>query len=122
VSDLRGEKLSEAFVADVLRDVLAIGEHPSFAALRPRDAEGNAGYELVLSEEFKLSTGDLALRLDAALSTNPHYALARRLGQLSPVSVVTVAADAHLESLRAYRGRVGDAKPRVLLDLELPQA
>jgi len=120
VSDLRGEKLSEAFVADVLRDLLAIGEHPSFVALRPREAEGDAGYELLLSEEFKSLNGDLALRLDAALATNPHYALARRLGQLSPVSVVTVAADAQLESLRAYRGRVGDAKPRVLLDPDLP--
>jgi len=120
VSDLRGEKLSEAFVADVLRDLWTVAERPSFATLRPRDLNGAAGYELLVSDETGSSGVELGSRLDAALAANPHYALARRLGQLSPVSVVLVAGDAPVESLRAFRGRIGDAKPRVLLDPEPP--
>ena len=116
VSDLRGEKLSEVFVAEVLRDLWTGDERPSFATLRPKPANGTAGYELLVSEDSRSTVTDLGSRLDAALSANPHYAHARRLGQLSPVSVVTVQSDAPLESLRTSRGRIGDVKPRVLLD------
>jgi hypothetical protein len=56
------------------------------------------------------SGGALERRLDAALAANPHYAHARRLGQLSPASVLTVASDPSREA----GGRIGDAKPRVL--------
>lgn len=118
VSDLRGEKLSEVFVAEVLRDLWTGDERPSFATLRPRPANGTAGYELLVSDDSRSPVTDLGARLDAALSANPHYAHARRLGQLSPVSVVTVKGDPPLESLRTSRGRVGDVKPRVLLDPE----
>jgi hypothetical protein len=69
-----------------------------------------------VSPDGNVSSGaDLERRLDAALSANPHYALTRRLGQLSPVRVVIVSADAALEELRAVSGRIGDAKPQVLL-------
>jgi hypothetical protein len=118
VSDLRGEKLSEAFVAEVLRDLWTVDERPSFATLRPRDRDGTAGYELLVSEGTGSSGGELGSRLDAALAANPHYALARRLGQLAPVSVIPVDGDASREELRASRGRLGDAKPSVLLDPE----
>jgi hypothetical protein len=111
VSDLRGEKLSEAFVADVLRQLWPADERPPFATLHARDRGGIANYELLLPVGADSSGGDLGHRLDEALATNPQYALARRLGQLSPVTVVTVAADAWHED----RGRIGDAKPRVLV-------
>ena len=110
VSDLRGEKLSDAFVADVLRQLWTGDERPSFATLRARDRDGVAGYELVLPPGIDSSGSDLERRLDAALAANPHYALARRLGQLSPVSVVTVASDPWQDA----GTRIGDAKPRVL--------
>ena len=114
VSDLRGEKLSEAFVADVLRHLWTGDDRPSFATLQARDHDGIAGYELLLPVGADSSDGELGSRLDAALAANPHYALARRLGQLSPVTVVAVASD----SWREHRGRIGDAKPRVLVTRE----
>ena len=117
VSDLRGEKLSEAFVAEVLRGLWASDERPAVATLRPRVADGVAGYELLVAGEAR-SSGDLEARLDAALGANPHYALARRLGQLSTASIVRVSDDARFENLRKSNGRIGDVKPRVLLDLE----
>jgi hypothetical protein len=107
-SDLRGEKLSEPFVADVLRQLWTADDRPSFATLRGRDRDGIAGYELLLPAGADSSVGQ---RLETALSANPHYALARKLGQLSAVSVVTGASD----GLREYGGRIGDAKPRVLI-------
>jgi hypothetical protein len=110
VSDLRGEKLSEAFVADVLRQLWPGDERPRFATLQARDDDGVAGYELLLPVGADASGGALERRLDAALAANPHYAHARRLGQLSPASVVTVASDPSREA----GGRIGDAKPRVL--------
>lgn len=116
VSDLRGEKLSEAFVAKVLRKLWTGSERPAVATLRPRIADGVAGYELLVSGEPRSSGSDLGARLDAALGANPHYALARRLGQLESASVVRVSDDARFESLRAPAGRIGDAKPRVLLE------
>jgi hypothetical protein len=116
VSDLRGEKLSEAFVAEVLRTLWTGIERPAVATLRPRVSNGVAGYELLVSDEPRSSGSDLGARLDAALGANPHYALARRLGQLSTASVVRVSN----ASLPSPKGRIGDDKPRVLLDLELP--
>jgi len=118
VSDLRGEKLSEAFVAEVLRGLWTGSERPVVAMLRPRVSDGVAGYDLLVSGESRSSGIDLGARLDAALAANPHYALARRLGQLSTASVVKVSDDTRFESLRTPNGRIGDAKPRVLLDLE----
>lgn len=115
VSDLRGEKLSEAFVAGVLAALWPANRRPSYAALKACDRDGHAGYELLVSPDGFSSGSELGPRLDMALAANPHYALARRLGQLSPVTVVIVSADASVEELRAVRGRIGDAKPQVLL-------
>jgi hypothetical protein len=111
VSDLRGEKLSEPFVADVLRQLWSADNRPAFATLRARDHDGVAGYDLFLPVGAESSGAELERRLEMALAANPHYALARRLGQLSPVRVVTVASDGSME----HGGRIGDAKPRVLV-------
>ena len=112
-SDLRGEKLSEPFVAEVFRDLWG-ADRPAWAALRPRESDGLAGYDLLITPDG--IHGGLAERLDTALSRNPHYALARRLGQLAPVRAFAVSPDAALQELMSFRGRLGDAKPSVLLD------
>jgi hypothetical protein len=115
VSDLRGEKLSEAFVAEVLRDLWPADAHRPWVALRP-DPGGTPGYTLLVAvDELPEPAQDLASRVDAALTANPHYALARRLGQLGSARVVAVGAGAGLGSLRGGSGRIGDAKPAVLL-------
>ena len=123
VSDLRGEKLSEAFVAEALRSLWSGAASPGYAALRPWQAGGRAGYELLVSTDGITGTsGGISERLEAALGANPNYALARRLGQLDAVRVVPVAADRAHAELAAPRGRLGDAKPRVLIEAGDPDA
>ena len=78
VSDLRGEKLSEAFVAEVLRGLWAEEARPEWAVLRA--CEEHAGYELEIARGDEAS---LAGKLEAALAANPHYAWARKLGSWS---------------------------------------
>jgi GH3 auxin-responsive promoter len=109
VSDLRGEKLSETFVAQVLNSVF--GESRSWAALRPRATDDIAGYDLLVNSD----RADLAQLVDEALVANPHYALARRLGQLAPVRLIRVRSDAEARLIEQFSGRLGDAKPVVLL-------
>jgi hypothetical protein len=115
-SDLRGEKLTEAFVAGVLGALFGAGETPSYLALRAWDSTDAAGYELLLAPEPEAqSEAALAARLDTALAANPHYALARRLGQLAPPRITPVAADRAAAELAAHTGRLGDAKPALLI-------
>lgn len=114
-SDLRGEKLSEPFVAEVFRDLWG-ADRPAWAALRPRESDGLAGYDLLITPDAL--HGGLAEQLDTALSQNPNYALARRLGQLAPVRAIAVGPDAAVQELKSFRGRLGDAKPSVLLDAD----
>jgi hypothetical protein len=109
VSDLCGEKLSEPFVAEVLRALWPEGERPRLALLRARD--DTAGYDLLLSGGLAEGTVE---RLEAALSANPHYAAARRLGQLAKVRPILVPNEAALDFGRPERIRLGDAKPTVL--------
>jgi hypothetical protein len=117
VSDLRGEKLSEAFVAQVLGSLWPRDEAP-WAALRPSSGSPPS-YELVVAADSLPDNDDLAGRADDALRANPHYALARRLGQLGPVTV-SAAGNQSGGGLVNWRGRIGDAKPRVLLEAAPP--
>ena len=119
VSDLRGEKLSEPFVSEALHTLWRAGTPPAVAILRARDDGLRAGYEFVLSTEtLDEPVTELARRLERALEANPHYALARRLGQLDPLRVVEVNPNAAQDSLReaSLRGaRIGDVKPPTLI-------
>lgn len=120
VSDLRGEKLSEPFVSEALRTLWRTGAPPAVAILRARDDGTHAGYELVLSTEtLGEPVVEVTRRLERALEANPHYALARRLGQLAPVRVVEVSPNAAQDQLREAsqrRGaRIGDMKPPTLV-------
>ena len=112
VSDLRGEKLSETFVAEVLRGLWRRDARPEFAVLRALPRE--SGYRLDVSEAGE-SESALEARLDAALSENPHYAWARRLGQLAPARVRVAGPGVAREVLRSHRSGIGDAKPAVLI-------
>lgn len=115
VSDLRGEKLEEVFVAEVLRSLWKEDDRPSWAALRPEPGPDSDTYELLVPNGERPISPDLVQRTEAALCANPHYALARRLGQLKPVRVRPVHDQTELERLKAWHGRIGDAKPCVLL-------
>ncbi|MFL6236926.1 MAG: GH3 auxin-responsive promoter family protein [Thermoanaerobaculia bacterium] len=117
VSDLRGEKLHESFVAGVLARVFEKAEMvPRFAMLAPA---GDAGYVLFL--ETDAPPPDLAARLDNELAANPQYRLCRALGQLAPVRVQPVGLGAYgryLEECRRRGQRWGDVKPLALSPLD----
>jgi hypothetical protein len=111
VSDLRGEKLSEAFVAAALDGIWSDGRRrPKAAYLEPFDDGRGAGYELVVSEPVDESVSRL---LDRALRTNPHYDLARNLGQLRAPQIILLPDAGHLGGEGEIR-RLGDIKPKVL--------
>ncbi len=120
ISDLCGEKLSDGFVAGVLEDALG-PESPAFAMLAPDGRPDEApGYTLFIEAAGDLPR-DLAARLDAALSANPHYRYARRLGQLRPPEVFRVARGgqvAYLEREIARGARAGDVKATALSTLK----
>jgi hypothetical protein len=108
VCDLVGEKLDEGFVAGCLAAVIGSA---NFALLTP-NPDGGAGYTLFC--DARLEPGDL-LRLDRALAVNPHWAQARRLGQLLPLQTVTVAADAAAVWMsQRTQTSLGAVKPCVL--------
>ncbi len=119
VSDLRGEKLHESFVATALARVFArTGTSPRFAMLAPSE-EGPAGYVLYLEAE-NAQPADLGQMLDEELSANPHYRLCRSLGQLAAVRITRVERDAfarYLEHCRQRGQRLGDVKPLALSPL-----
>jgi len=115
-SDLRGEKLTEAFVAGVLGALFTAGETPAYVALRAWDSTDAAGYELLLAPAPDVHVAaTLVARLDTALAANPHYALARRLGQLAPPRIAVVNVDHATTELASRTGRLGDAKPALLI-------
>lgn len=135
VSDLRGEKLSEAFVAQALREAWRADETPAYVALRPWSDGRAAGYELLVADNCDrstarnasdASTGDTTSdaplatrvqRVERALCENPHYALALRLGQLQPLRGLRASPDVARDDLASHPGRLGDAKPRLLLSV-----
>jgi len=124
ISDLVGEKLSEPHVRKVLQALFE--QHrirPTFALLVSADSRPPR-YRLYLQVPTLEVTAplleDLAAELDCRLGENPHYAYARRLGQLAPVDVFSLPP--HGESGWAIyrrecvaRGmRWGDIKPLLL--------
>ncbi|UCC25768.1 MAG: GH3 auxin-responsive promoter family protein [Gemmatimonadales bacterium] len=120
VSDLRGEKLSEWFVAEAMSVLRASGLWSGEAQLHAWEEGHKAGYILVV--ETPTADEDLpeaADRLEDALIQNPHYALARRLGQLEPLRVRRVRPGslgrAQLEGAARRGQRLGDVKPTVLV-------
>ncbi|MCC6242107.1 MAG: GH3 auxin-responsive promoter family protein [Gemmatimonadaceae bacterium] len=117
VSDLRGEKLSEPFVAECLRSLWEGEMPPRVAILRAVDDDVVGRYDLVVSTDTA-HTGALLTRIDDALRANPHYARARRLGQLAPPRLVLVDAEYAQRSMlveaHGRSARLGDVKPRVL--------
>jgi hypothetical protein len=115
VSDLRGEKLQESFVAGALaRTFEGLRLSPRFALLAPNDEEP-PGY--ILYVEVPEPPPTLAATLDAELSANPQYRLCVALGQLAPAKVFRIEKDGaarYLEHRRGRGQRLGDVKPLAL--------
>jgi len=102
VSDLAGEKLTEAFVAKCVEHV------PGFRFLAP-DLNG---YVLVTETGVPVNLESVETRL----CENPQYAYARKLGQLQPLRLTQLRNlyDRYTQSQLARGARLGDIKPAVL--------
>ena len=112
VSDRRGEKLSEAFVAQALRTVF-LDAAPAFAMLAPEEDASGSRYALYIEGELPEC---FAPRFDTALRQNPHYGLCRDLGQLQPLRFVRVrhGHEVYVSRKLAAGLKLGDIKPCAL--------
>lgn len=114
-SDRFGEKLTEAFATEVLRELFR-KTPPRFALLAP-DQDNNKGWRYTLYIEGETQPG-WPEALDHALRQNPHYAYCRDLGQLLPPALFRIERGAYGAFIRqqAVKGaRVGDIKPTSLI-------
>ena len=126
VSDLFGEKLYGTFVESVVRRVFAQqGIQPRFFLVAPvADAEARTCYALFLDATTIPDPGQLCHNLEAGLAENFHYALCRRLGQLSQARLFhihrnSVSAEAvFIEEMLSRGLKSGDVK-MVPLDRQL---
>jgi len=122
VSDLVGEKLSEAHVGGVLNRLFETRcLSPDFAMLVPVDGRPPR-YRLYLQGGggTGVSRRQLAAALQAGLEENPHYRYATRLEQLAPVEVSVLDASSEPAGQIYHRRCVaegqkpGDVKPAAL--------
>ncbi len=112
VSDLRGEKLTDGFVATVMQ---RLPVRAPFMLLAPEEDGNDCRYTLYLACAAPASPLDLVL--DELLCENPQYAYCRRLGQLKPCRVHPVREDAYdmyCRRLQSLGQRIGDIKPASL--------
>jgi len=113
VSDLRGEKLNAAFVANTLAEFECC-RIASFAMLAPSES-GTPHYTLFLECGHRQT--DLAFRLDQRLQANPHYAYCRRIGQLGELRIFRInrdARDSYVNHCTALGERAGSVKMTAL--------
>lgn len=108
-SDLVGEKLSETFVNACLSEL------EGFRVLVPL-RRGQPHYTILLDREATGSTDGITERVEQKLKDNPHYAYARRIGQLGALQAHCVDRPLeHYMDWAASRGmRLGDIKPSPL--------
>ncbi len=117
VSDLCGEKLSEGFAGQVIRDLLARNHLvPQFSMLAVEADSSPPRYVLYLETE-KAIPETLGQELESELRANPHYELCVRLGQLGDARVVRIRGngfDLYSKRLSELGMRIGDIKPTPL--------
>jgi hypothetical protein len=115
VSDLCGEKLTDRFVARVLRRLFEGRPEPRFAMVAPVALPGGFSYALFI--ESDALAADLAADLERELRRNPHYAWCVDMRQLLPACVVRTrpgADRAYVDACVALGQRLGDVKPASL--------
>jgi hypothetical protein len=118
ICDLRGEKLSDGFVAAAVSKAFeSCGCGVAFAMLVLEFPDGVPGYTLFLQPEVGEISDTLVGALEEQLRQNPHYRHCVELGQLAPARVERVPPGA-FERYTAWqleRGmRLGQIKPRAL--------
>jgi hypothetical protein len=111
VADLCGEKLHEAHVTRALLKLDGLIGGSAWRMVLP--AADGKGYLLLLDHPPR-EPERVAARLESALHANPHYRLARELGQLRPIALAMVPPRAGarlLELLTGLGQSAGMAKP-----------
>lgn len=117
VSDRFGEKLSEAFVSQVLHTLFVEtgAATPQFAMLAPEEGiDGRCHYTLFIEGAAPQAIAD---RLDRALRKNPHYDYCRDLEQLHAAQACEISRGAYERFVAAEMEmgmRLGDIKPAAL--------
>lgn len=115
VSDLFGEKLSEAFVTGAIRETLnTLKTTPSFVLLAPDEDSAGCRYTLYVEGT---PPSQIAGALDRALRKNPHYAYCQDLGQLLPLRLFVVAERGYeifAKRQTANGGSLGGVKPSLV--------
>ena len=112
VSDLFGEKLSEAFVAKVIQQTIGtLRTNPRFVLLAPEKDAAGWHYTFYIEGQPGNQCGEC---LDELLRANPHYAYCRDMGQLQALRVFRIKARGH-ETFLAHETtsgqRLGEVKP-----------
>jgi len=111
VSDLCGEKLTEEFVLNQLKNM------PGFAMLAP-SLELKPHYALFLDEKDcdRATAISISQKLDRALRSNPQYQYARDVGQLGAITAYRVKnpLEKYLNYALKQGQRLGDIKPPAL--------
>ena len=111
ICDLRGEKLSEAFVSSAIAATSAsLNVKLSFALLAPEVTSSECGYNLYYEGEMPNQSGD---ELEKRLRENPNYAWCRELGQLRGVRAFKIknAYESFVRKNLAMGRRLGEIKP-----------
>jgi hypothetical protein len=108
VSDVCGEKLSEAFAGRVLEEVTARCHSDGFIMLAPE--WGDPPRYLLFVEAG--ADPEMAAEVERRLRASVHYDYCRRLGQLAPVEAVAVpgAAERYLRACATLGQPVGGVK------------
>ena len=109
-SDLVGEKLTEAFVADVLGRL----DCPACLLAQPLPLPH---YRLLVDTRDPARLAAAREQVEAGLSVNPQYAHARAIGQLGSLAVggAPALADRVVAAALARGRRAGDVKPAALV-------
>ncbi|MBI2932010.1 MAG: GH3 auxin-responsive promoter family protein [Planctomycetes bacterium] len=112
VSDVCGEKLSEAFVGPILDEASSRFPGVGFAMLAPEWAHP-PHYALLIESD---RAGDVAEFVERRLRASVHYDYCRRLGQLGAVRGVPVsgAGERYLRACERLGQRAGNIKPACL--------
>jgi hypothetical protein len=118
VSDWFGEKLNEAHVSEILREVFDELElSPAFAMLACEADRPEPGYVLYIeSSATEIDLHRARVRIEERLRENFHYNYARQLGQLATLRAFRAngAAETFVEAMRQSGQRAGAIKQMAL--------
>jgi GH3 auxin-responsive promoter len=115
ISDRRGEKLSEHFVAQAIHAAtLNLQSLPRFAMLAPDENPQGCRYTLYIEGDVTSQIGE---RLEKFLCANIHYAWCRKLGQLQSARTFRIENGGYETFIARHRSdgkRIGEIKPCAL--------